>query len=84
MKISGNGYTNHCPNCLWSVHVDINPGDRADACKGLMEPVGIELKNGEYKIIHKCVVCGIEKLNRTSRDDNFGTIMKVSALNINY
>ena len=25
------GYTsrNHCPFCLWSLHVDINPGDRA-------------------------------------------------------
>ena len=26
--MKGNGYTNHCPKCLWSKHVDINPGDR--------------------------------------------------------
>jgi hypothetical protein len=26
------GYTSrdHCPFCLWSVHVDVNPGDRAN------------------------------------------------------
>jgi hypothetical protein len=31
----GNGYTNHCTSCLWSKHVDINPGDRAAECQGL-------------------------------------------------
>jgi len=24
-----NGYTNHCSQCLWSKHVDINLGDRS-------------------------------------------------------
>ena len=30
------GYTcrNHCPYCLHSKHVDINPGDRAETCHG--------------------------------------------------
>lgn len=84
IKVNGNGFTNHCPNCLWSMHVDINPGDRSEECKGLMEPVGMELKNGEYKIIHKCKVCGITKINKTSKADNFSAIMKISALNINY
>ncbi|MFA6992594.1 MAG: RNHCP domain-containing protein, partial [Candidatus Gracilibacteria bacterium] len=23
-KVKGDGYTNHCPKCLWSKHVDIN------------------------------------------------------------
>ncbi|MBR6751902.1 MAG: RNHCP domain-containing protein, partial [Alphaproteobacteria bacterium] len=27
-EVFGNGYTNHCPKCLWSRHVDNNPGDR--------------------------------------------------------
>ena len=33
------GYSsrNHCPNCLHSLHVDINPGDRANECGGIME-----------------------------------------------
>ena len=34
--VTGDGYTNHCPLCLWSRHVDINPGDRAAECGGLM------------------------------------------------
>ena len=34
-EVRGNGYTNHCPYCLWSKHVDINPGDRAAGCGGL-------------------------------------------------
>jgi hypothetical protein len=35
------GYTsrNHCPFCLWSLHVDVNPGDRANPCGGPLEPV---------------------------------------------
>ena len=35
------GYSsrNHCPFCLWSLHADVNPGDRASTCGGLMKPV---------------------------------------------
>ena len=36
-EIEGNGYTNHCTACLWSKHVDVNPGDRAADCHGLMK-----------------------------------------------
>ena len=38
------GFTsrNHCPFCLWSLHVDINPGDRANECRGQMEPIRTE------------------------------------------
>ena len=35
-QVEGNGYTNHCPKCLSSLHVDINPGDRASSCYGVM------------------------------------------------
>ncbi len=48
--VRGNGYTNHCPQCLWSKHVDVNPGDRQETCRGLMEPVGMEIKSGEYEL----------------------------------
>ena len=51
------GYTsrNHCPYCLHSKHLDINPGDRASDCRGLLVPVHVELsaKKG-YVIVHKC------------------------------
>ena len=82
-KVIGNGYTNHCPNCLWSKHVDINPGDRAADCGGLMKPDAIELKNGEYTIIHRCTKCGHTRRNKTSPDDNFEEILKLSKSMIN-
>ena len=40
-QVEGDGYTNHCPHCLWSRHVDVNPGDRKATCKGMMEPVAV-------------------------------------------
>ena len=43
-KNQEDGYTNHCPNCLWSRHVDINPGDRAEKCGGMMEPIDFEVR----------------------------------------
>lgn len=77
-EVHGNGYTNHCPNCLFSKHVDINPGDRSAECGGLMEPVGLEIKNGEYIIIHRCKKCGFMRKNKTSLDDNFETVLNLS------
>jgi len=73
-EVVGDGYTNHCPECLWSKHVDVDPGDRQATCGGLMEPVGIESKNGEQRIIHTCTKCGKTLPNRVSLDDNQGII----------
>ena len=70
-SVTGTGYTNHCPNCLHSQHVDVNPGDRASSCKGTMQPVqrGIHSKKGEY-IVHTCLKCGYQKKNKISEEDN--------------
>lgn len=76
--VRGSGYTNHCPRCLWSKHVDVNPGDRQATCKGLMEPIGVELKHGEYVILHRCVLCGFEKRNKMAKDDNFEAVLRLS------
>ena len=50
------GYTarDHCPYCLYSKHVDINPGDRQNSCQGLLKPIGIEKFKDTYKILYKC------------------------------
>ncbi len=77
--VEGNGYTNHCPECLWSKHVDISPGDRAEICLGMMEPVGIIKKGKEYSILHTCVVCGFERPNKAVAEDNFQMIVQISA-----
>lgn len=78
-KVQGTGYTNHCPKCLYSKHVDINPGDRANLCGGLMKPFGIELSHGEYVIVHKCIKCGFQKNNKAEKADNLDLIIKISS-----
>ncbi len=76
-EVEGNGYTNHCPDCLWSKHVDINPGDRKESCGGMMKPVKIESDKEKQKIVHKCVRCGIEKRNSVSKNDSFKKILEI-------
>lgn len=36
---AGSDHRNHCPNCLSSLHLDIEPGDREADCGGIMDPV---------------------------------------------
>lgn len=69
-SIKGDGYTNHCPYCLWSKHVDINPGDRAATCLGMMEPIRIETGGRKMSITHRCGKCGYEKKNKAQKGDN--------------
>src|SRR5581483_786844 len=52
--VRGSGYTNHCPRCLWSRHVDVNPGDRAAECGAAMEPVGALWEGGEIVVVQPC------------------------------
>lgn len=81
-KVSGDGYTNHCPHCLWSKHVDIFPGDRAETCGGLMEPVDTEEVSGEWRVIQKCRSCGKIHKNRLSSTDDFDRLIKINIDNI--
>lgn len=77
------GYTarDHCPNCLYSMHVDINPGDRKETCHGLLQPIGIEKsKKDKYKIICKCTKCNKIIKNITAIDDNMDEIIKLSVV----
>jgi len=75
--VTGNGYTDHCPNCLWGKHVDVNPGDRAASCCGMMEPVRVEMKNGKYVILYICKRCGHKFRLKTATDDNVKEIIKL-------
>ena len=76
-EVHGNGYTNHCPHCLYSKHVDICPGDRAADCGGLMKPVRVEVRKHEYVIIHECERCGYQKPNKAAPEDNFDRILEI-------
>jgi len=74
----GNGYTNHCKKCLFSKHVDVNPGDRLETCGGMMVPDKIDFKKGEYTITHKCLKCEIERKNILDKNDNFDATLSVA------
>lgn len=76
--VSGNGYTNHCPNCLFSKHVDINPGDRNCLCHGLMEPIAIESTCKGHTIVHRCQRCGRVKRNKSVTGDSFEALLSVA------
>jgi rubrerythrin len=76
-KVKGTGYTNHCPNCLYSKHVDVNPGDRTEICSGMMKPMAVEIKSGNYILVHQCQKCGLRKKNKTAPEDNFENILKI-------
>jgi hypothetical protein len=76
--VKGNGYTNHCPECLWSKHVDKNPGDRAHQCKGLMRPQRVAERAGEYMITHVCEHCGFARNNLFGAGDNFDALLKIA------
>ncbi len=76
---AGSNHRNHCPNCLTSLHLDIEPGDRAANCGGLMEPVAVWIrKNGEWAIIHRCSRCGTFSSNRIAADDNPMKLMSIA------
>lgn len=76
----GGSYRNHCPFCLFSKHVDGPvPGDRAEACCSLMEPIAVTThRTGEFVLTHKCVKCGFERFNRIAGDDDFEKITTLS------
>ena len=79
--VTGNGYTNHCPKCLYSRHVDDNPGDRASDCGGMMRPIAIEKDGENFIIIHKCEKCGKTVRQHAAPNDDMDTIIAISTNN---
>ena len=76
---AGSNHRNHCPNCLASVHLDEEPGDRASPCHGVMDPIAVWVrKNGEWAVIHRCRVCGRMHSNRIAADDNPMKLMAIA------
>ncbi len=84
------GYTSrdHCPFCLWSIHIDINPGDRANDCLGALVPIKAEphTKKG-FVIVYRCERCGEIHRNRAAHEakvqpDDIGLIIKLTSAEI--
>lgn len=68
--LTNGSYRNHCPFCLYSVHIDLLPGDRANDCHGLLRPIGV--KNSTQKgmqIIFKCQKCNTIRMNKVAVDN---------------
>ncbi len=76
--VEGNGYTNHCPRCLYSKHVDVFPGDRLEECGGLMEPIAYEKVNGREALVQRCLTCGKTHRNRIQNEDVFEALLEVA------
>lgn len=84
------GYSsrNHCPFCLWSLHLDINPGDRASECGGKMMPIRAETDPRKgFIIIHKCTKCGEIRRNRSAHEaknqpDDLRLLIRLTAGNV--
>ena len=76
---AGTDHRNHCSNCLCSLHIDDEPGDRASDCGGIMEPVAVwARKDGEWAVIHRCRRCGKLSSNRVAADDNPMKLMSIA------
>ena len=76
---------NHCPECLYSLHLDVFPGDRASDCGGLLIPFEVEQhpKKG-WMITARCQRCGFVGRNKAALDDprqpdSFEALLALSA-----
>ena len=63
VKPLGYSCRNHCPKCLYSKHVDINPGDREETCHGLLKPIDVE--------------CGQIRKNKMAEDDDMDKVYEI-------
>ncbi|MBN1617777.1 RNHCP domain-containing protein [Candidatus Dojkabacteria bacterium] len=70
----------HCNYCLHSLHVDINPGDRLNPCKGTLIPIGFRIKNQKDQIVYKCQKCKQLVFNIIAPDDNKSLLIKISSI----
>ena len=79
-QVSKLNYTarDHCPNCLYSIHVDILPGDRKNNCHGLLKPIGIEKYRDTYKIVYQCLKCHQIHKNIMANDDDMNLVIELS------
>ncbi len=79
----------HCPKCLCSIHIDINPGDRANDCLGLLRPIQVlpDPKKG-YIIVYRCEKCGATVRNKAAypakiQPDDINLLIKLTACHMN-
>jgi DNA-directed RNA polymerase subunit RPC12/RpoP len=80
-QVKGDGYTDHCPKCLWGKHVDETiPGDRESDCGGLMEPIRAIYTKDKFRIVYKCTKCRHEFEVREGEGDNRDLLVSLVGL----
>ncbi len=83
LQAPGTKNRNHCPYCLFSLHVDNTVGDRAAVCGGLMAPIGKLYKSdGEEMLVHKCQKCGLVRKNRVAGDDSVELMKNLQVVDV--
>ena len=70
VSIGGVKIRDHCPFCLWGMHLDNVPGDRAAQCSGLMQPMSLRTVSGKIWIHYQCTSCKHEFRVSAHPDDN--------------
>lgn len=76
-EVTGKGYTNHCPKCLWSKHVDVEPGDRQAECGGLMRPTDLYYHSGKWIICQRCESCGFTRNDKIREEDDTEEVIRL-------
>ena len=76
----GTRHRNHCPTCLWSLHVDDDVPSHRDAdCASSMEPIGVTVRDdGEWALVHRFAGCSTVHVNRIAGDDNPLVLMRLA------
>lgn len=68
----------HCNHCLYSIHIDIEPGDRLNECKGMLIPINVLSTSKKGLVIeYRCSKCKEVVNNIAAEDDNNEMIYKV-------
>lgn len=70
---------NHCPSCLYSLHVLDHAAGGRSACGSRMAPISIAvLRGGDWMVIHRCTRCGELTSNPICQDDNQLILMRMA------
>ena len=69
----------HCNSCLFGKHVDINPGDRQNECRGLLVPIGMKIASGKQQIAYNCSKCSQRVFCVVAEDDNSDKILELAS-----
>jgi DNA-directed RNA polymerase subunit RPC12/RpoP len=87
IALTNGSFRNHCPFCLWSLHVDERIGDRQSICLGKMKPIGIKYSSKKgYQVVHVCQICKIKRVNKvaenTEMSDDLDEVIKLLLISL--